>query len=601
MKPLKKVLELLSGRERRRLGLVLVIVVVGAFVEIAGVGSIGPFMSVVSNPETVAQSDILSWLYQTGGFETTQAFVVFLGIGVIVLFTISSLYTAFALYAVHRFSLMRSFSLSQRLMWKYLSQPYPFFLGKNSSELSKNVLQEVSQVVDGIMNPLLRGVARGLAAIAIAGYLVWTDPVAAIWIVGILGAGFASVYVIIRARLITLGESRVESNRQRFKAVTEAFAAIKESRIMGLESRFAARYSRAARAYARVQVKTQVLTVLPRHLIEPLAIASIIVLVLVMVVRAGDITAALPVLSIYALGGMRMMPAVQIAFLGISKARNSMPSADLLHFDMFHDGYARTIALDFANPRASRDRLPFNDEFALRNVEFSYDSSKIPAIRTLSVAIKKNSIVGFVGPTGCGKTTIIDVILGLLEPQSGILAIDGAEITPDQIHAWQHNFGYVPQHIYLTDDTICRNIAFGLGDDEIDRTRVTEVAKIANIHNFVSNDLPEGYDTVVGDRGVRLSGGERQRIGIARALYRDPSILILDEATSSLDSVTERAVMDAIDNLMHQKTIIMIAHRLNTVRKCDVVNVMKDGQIVARGNYKDLLETNSDFQRLAAT
>jgi ABC-type multidrug transport system fused ATPase/permease subunit len=308
-------------------------------------------------------------------------------------------------------------------------------------------------------------------------------------------------------------------------------------------------------------------------------------------------------LATFAYAIMRIVPNLQTMYSCLSSMRYNKIWIDTLYRDL------NTLAkppseLDLTLTKGTV--VPFNEKIELNGVDFAYQASRDGVLKSVNIVIPKNRTIGLVGQTGCGKTTTVDIIMGLLEPKGGAVTVDGKPIlTPESgtdfphLNAWQRNFGYVPQQIFLADDTVSANIAFGIPEGARAQSVIEQAAKVANIHEFIVNELPQGYDTVVGDRGVRLSGGQRQRIGIARAIYHDPAILVMDEATSSLDSITEDAVMDAINNLSHSKTIIIIAHRISTVRKCDVIYMMDKGRITACGSYDELLATNEEFRAMA--
>jgi ABC-type multidrug transport system fused ATPase/permease subunit len=335
---------------------------------------------------------------------------------------------------------------------------------------------------------------------------------------------------------------------------------------------------------------------------QSMSIGFAIALVVIMLATAESLVTILPLLAIYAFAVQRMTPNLQAVFQGVAQIRYMGHTVDALHRDMTEMPPPPTLPDHKAMRRAS-EVLPFKEKIEIQALSFGYPSSREPVLRELSLTIEKNTTVGFVGTTGCGKTTLVDVIMGLLEPTAGAVVTDGNIVNPSapsqSVEPWQRNFGYVPQQIYLSDDTVSANIAFGIPEVMRDERAIEDAARVANLHEFVTTEMPRGYETVVGERGIRLSGGQRQRVGIARALYHDPDILVMDEATSALDSVTEEAVMDAIHNLMHTKTIIIIAHRITTVRECDMICLMEQGRIVAQGSYDELLGTSERFRAMA--
>jgi ABC-type multidrug transport system fused ATPase/permease subunit len=363
-------------------------------------------------------------------------------------------------------------------------------------------------------------------------------------------------------------------------------------KVGGLEQAYMQRFAAPASIYARTEATSRVIQQLPRYALEATAFGGMLLVMLYLLAKSGSFAAALPVIALYVFAGYRLMPALQQIYGAFTQLRYVGPSLDALHKDLasLQDGNAQ---------RGPITPLSLTQSICLKAVTFRYPNAQHPTLKNIDLIIPAHSTVGFVGATGSGKTTTVDVILGLLEPQEGALNIDGQPITAANCRQWQRAIGYVPQHIYLADDSVAANIAFGVKTEDINQKAVERVAKIANLHEFVVNDLPQGYSTTVGERGVRLSGGQRQRIGIARALYHNPEVLILDEATSALDNLTEQAVMEAVNNLGHGITIILIAHRLSTVRQCDQIYLLERGEVKASGTYEELTASNQQFAAMA--
>lgn len=591
--PTRKILTLLSAKERRRLFLLSVGIVILAITEVAGIGSIGPFLAVATNPSLIHSNEYLQWAYLTLGFDNDTAFVIFMGIAVVVLVVLRNTVAALVRYAEIRFGQMRNHSISTRLLARYLSQPYSFFLNRNSSELTKNVLAEVKEAVTNYLIPLLECISKSVVTVAIIAFLVAINPLVAATMALLLGGIYGGVYAITRMRLFNLGKLRIAANRRRFQIVNEVLGGIKDAKLMGKESVFLDEYKKPSQQMAKYVTRKNVYGTLPKFVLDSVIFSAIILMVLWFIHDAGDLEQAVALVSVYAVAGYRLMPTLDALYKNIAKIRGSQPAVELVYEEITHNPEAGYLA-----PREAPPRIPFDRDLALENVTFQYPGTDAPVIADQSLRIEKNTTVGFVGPTGCGKTTTVDIILGLLSPTEGRLAVDGVPIDQDNLRNWQACLGYVPQHIYLTDDSIARNIAFGVPPKKIDQEQVVHAADIANLRSFIEEELPRGFETVVGERGVRLSGGQRQRIGIARALYHNPEVLVLDEATSALDNVTEAQVMAAIDNLMHQKTIILIAHRISTVRNCDVIFLMERGKILAHGPYDELLQRSREFRAI---
>ena len=589
----RKVLSLLSPRERRNAYLLLGMILIMAFLDVVGIASIMPFMAVLANPEVVQSNAWLSAAYTRFEFDSPKQFLFVLGVLFFIAMVVSVLFKAATTWAITHFTQMRNYSVSRRLVAGYLTQPYEWFLNRHSAELGRAVLSEVQLVVSNALVPTMRLLAQSVVVGAILLLLIAVDPVVAVLVVGAMGGAYILIYVGLRNMLKRIGQDRVSANEMRFKVVSEAFGGVKEAKLGGLEQGLLARFDVAAKAFARTQLTAQVVGLLPRFALEIIAFGGILLLILFLLQRADGIQAVLPIIALYALAGYRLMPALQLAYDQATKLRFAGPALDRVHEDL------RKHGTELSSKSPSRQLLIPRHSVNMNDVSYTYPNAECPAIEGVNLEIAARTTVGFVGKTGSGKTTVIDIILGLLEPGSGNIGVDGSKITSENRRAWQNSLGYVPQHIFLSDETVAANIAFGVPCEKIDLEAVKRAAKIANLHEFVVDELPKGYDTIVGERGIRLSGGERQRIGIARALYHAPKVLILDEATSALDNLTEQAVMDAVHNLGGEITIVLIAHRLSTVKECDRIFVLDRGRLVGDGTYDELATNNAGFRAMA--
>lgn len=596
----KKILNLLTRQERRVLYLLLGAVLLMAIIEIAGIASIMPFLAVVSNPEVIHQNQYLQWGYQTFGFTSDNSYLFALGGVVLILLVLSNTFSAITTWLLLRYTWARNHSLSKRLFERYLGEPYEFFLSRNSSEMAKNILSEVLQVVTGLLIPGIRVIAKGLVALAIIILLLAIDFILAITVTAVLGGVYAFIYAFVRRKLKNLGQGRVADDARRYQVANEAFGGIKDVKLLGSEASFVEAFRAPSLGYANARASQLVISQIPRYALEIVAFGGILVILLYLIGRGDALQQAIPIVGLYAFAGYRLMPALQHVFAGFTSIRFNLDALDVLFNDIHHELSTAPPPPFIKRDETSTEVLRFQETVVLNDVHFSYPDAEEPTITALSLEIKKNTTVAFVGPTGCGKTTTVDLILALLNPSAGRLLVDQNPITEENRRRWQRNLGYVAQDIFLCDDSVARNIAFGVPADRIDRDAVIRAAQTANIHDFIITELTDGYDTLVGERGVRLSGGQRQRIGIARALYRDPDILVFDEATSALDGITERAIMESITRLSGNKTIIMIAHRLSTVRDCDQIFLLEKGRLVATGTYDKLLENNARFQTMAS-
>lgn len=558
-----------------------------------------PFMAVLAKPEVVETNRYLAWIYQRLEFESTDAFIFFLGIGFLILIVGSLALRAFAFWAIVRFSHARNHAWSCRLLRGYLHQPYEWFLNQHSGTLGAAILNEVSKAIHGILFPALQLVSHGLVAIFLLALLIAADPLLALSMTMVLGIAYVSLFVLVRRYLSRIGEERRRANDQRFKAAQEAFGGMKDVKVYGLEEAFVERFRVPSLQVMQCEAKVKMVSELPSFAMQALVFGGIMITLLYFVGSHGGLQEALPIFSLFAIAGYRLMPALQALYKALSEIRFNAIVLDAMHQDLYLLPRDTTIPIMEGGGQKKFEPLRLRETLRLVDVTYHYPTAERKTLTGANLMIPAYSTVGLVGSTGSGKTTLVDLVLGLLQPESGQLVVDSQPITPTLCRAWRHSIGYVPQQIYLSDDTVSGNIAFGIPPDRIDQEAVERAAKTANLHDFVVAELPNGYKTLVGERGIRLSGGQRQRIGIARALYRDPDLLILDEATSALDNLTERAVMEAVHNLSNQKTIILIAHRLSTVKKCDRIFYLEQGQVIASGTYDELLANSLKFRQLA--
>ena len=592
-----KLKQILTPREQIKAYALLVAIVAMAFTQAVGVASVMPFIGLVMDPEMVFDNRYLLWAYETFGFESTHNFIIFAGVVMFAIVVTANAISAVATWIKLRFAWMNNHRLSRRLLGKYLNMPFAYFLNQNSSDLSKNVLAEVNHLTKSFLIPLLEMVTKGLVVVFILAMLLMVDVVISLVALLVLGGTYAAIYWRINRSLKYRGERRMVENKLRYKSVTEAFGGIKEIKVLRREPYFLERYSKHSLKQARLQAWNAVIGKVPKFALEAVAFGGIIMFVLLLLMTQDDARQVIPLASLFAFAGYRLMPALQDIFKAFTKMQFHRPVLERVHADVTSGGVKEHARVEA--PGEEPEPLPFSREICLDNVSYSYPNTKERVLKNINLSIEFNSMVAFVGPTGSGKTTLVDIILGLLPPVEGRLKVDGTTVDETNLARWQANIGYVPQHIYLSDDQVKQNIAFGVADAKIDMEKVEQAAKIANIHDFVVNDLPSGYETLVGERGIRLSGGQRQRIGIARAIYHDPAVLVLDEATSALDGVTEEAVLGAMEQAARSKTVIIIAHRLSTVKTCDMVYMLDKGEIVGSGTYEELLGTNEQFRAMA--
>ena len=594
MKTIKKIFEFLTPSERKQFYLLLSLILIMALLDVIGIASILPFMSLLTNQELLETNIFLIKLYKIAnkfGVSNTNDFIIVLGLLTFLLLILSLGVKALTTYAQLRFTLMREFSIGKRLIEGYLHQPYSWFLSKNSANLGKTILSEVNLVIYGAMIPMMTLIAQGTVALAIITLIIFLDPILALRVGLVLATCYAIIFFVLKKLVSRIGAERLRDNELRFNVISEAFGASKEVKFSGLEKFYIDRFKIPAKNYAKNLALVQIISQLPRHFLEAIAFGGMIIISSVFVVNGKDFNNIIPILSLYVFAGYRLIPALQQIYSSLTQLNFSKPALYSLNKDL--------MSLKFSEPvKKTHKAFKLNKQLTFKNISYKYPKTEKYVLNDVSLNIPAYSKIGIVGTTGGGKTTLIDLLLGLLTPTHGTIFVDDNMIKSDNVRSWQKSIGYVPQQIYLADDTVTSNIAFGIDANNIDHQALEKAAKIANLHDFVISELPSGYSTIIGERGVRLSGGQRQRIGLARSLYHKPDVLILDEATSSLDNITEKMVIDEINNLEDKITIIIIAHRLSTVKNCDKIFLLEKGKIKIEGNYEELLNKSIDFKKL---
>lgn len=598
LSPWKKAWALLDAQERSNAWIVLGVIIVGALSSAVMVGSVMPFLAVLADPSRIEATPALAWAYDAFGFTSVYGFLVGLGLASFAVIVLSSLIQIAKTWAVARFAQMRVHSISQSLLSSYLAQPYAFFLNRHSGEMAPRVLQEPMRVVGQFLQPAAEFIAACLTTLAIVGLLLWVEPVVAAIAFAVFGGIYGVIYVGTRRMLKRFGQIQVEANRARFRMANESLTGIKDIKLLGREAAYLDRYAGPSMRMARTQASVAVLSQVPQFALQAVALGGVILLCLVLIDPAGVASGAslgglLPVLGVFAFAGQRLMPELSKLYRSLAQMQAGSAAVDTVHEDLV---LRKSAGLLSRTPGAG---LGLTRALRLDAVSYSYPNSDQAGVRDISVEIRAGEKIGIVGSTGAGKTTLADVVLGLLKPDHGRLVVDGLDVTPENLRAWMQSVGYVPQDIFLTDAPVAENIALGVPPGDIDFERIQKAARIARIDQFVMDELPEGYQTHVGERGVRLSGGQRQRIGIARALYHDADLIVFDEATSALDNLTEAEVMGAIDALPGDKTVLMIAHRLSTVKRCDRIIMLDKGRIVGCDTWEALIADNEAFQKIA--
>jgi ABC-type multidrug transport system fused ATPase/permease subunit len=586
MKSLELALRLLTPAERKTAMLIMPLIILSGFSDMVGVAMIFPFLKVLGEPEIIQANSYLSAFYAFGGFTSTDEFIVFLGIAFCGMLMATAGLKILTVYVANRWLEGRVHSLSKRLLTAYLQQPYPFMLQRNSSELVANMLSETARIVSQVFRAFSEFVVSAVTLVFMVVLLLVINPSVTLLAMGTFSALYAVLLLSVRRISNHLGLRILSSNRQRHRLAMEALIGGKQVRLLNRERTLVERYARPSSDYAHATALSNTVRMAPRHIIEALAIGATVLMTLILTARSGGTGSAamaniLPTLGVFVLALYRMMPAFQRGYNASVSLRLSSASARAILEDV------RSAA---ALPPLPQKVTPlrFEKSIEFRQVSFRYPGAEEDSLKDVTFTITAGMSVGIVGRTGAGKTTLMDLILGLLEPSSGEIRIDGRKLSPGEIRAWRANVGYVQQDIYLSDATVAQNIAFGVPEAEIDTQKLRAAARMAQIEDFILRELPDGYETFVGERGVRLSGGQRQRLSIARALYPEPEVIVFDEATSALDSTTEAQVMAEISKLAGAQTLIMVAHRHTTVRDCDIILTLENGALTAITDYDSL-------------
>lgn len=553
--------------------------ILGTLLEMLGIGLVLPVITLLTKPELVTQSPMYARVAGHLGNPDQQTLVAGIMLVLVVVYLAKNLYLGVLAWWQSRFIYGMQSELSQKLFAIYLRQPYTFHLQHNSAHLLRNVQSEIGMFINGMIIPSMLILTEGLVVLGLFGLLVYVEPIGTLAVFALLLSAGGAFHFATRHRLVAWGRERQFHEGARIKLVQEGMGGVKDVKLLGREVDFLNKYATHTTQSMRMSQRQFTMQQIPRLWLEFLAVSGLAVLIITMSIQAKPLADFIPTLALFAAVSFRLMPSASRILSSIQQLRFSVPVIDLLSREF---KLVSPLVVDAKTPPHA-----LNKQFELVNISFNYQNTQKLALDNVSLTIRKGEAVGFIGESGSGKSTLIDLILGLLAPTKGRLLLDGQDMLLAP-RAWQDQIGYVPQSIYLSDDTLRRNVAFGIADSDIDDVAVGNAIKDAQLERFIAS-LPEGINTVVGERGVRISGGQRQRIGIARALYHDPAVLVLDEATSALDNETEAEVMEAVSSLQGKKTILIVAHRLSTVSRCDRLYKLDQGRIIASDIPAELL------------
>lgn len=594
-KNIKELFSLLESRQKQKFWWLQVLVVVTAFAELMAVASIAPFMALVGDLSIIEKSGPIADIYTWLGFQSKIDFVFWVGVFVLIMLTIGALISMYTTWRLSMFASKVGSELADRLYLYYMNQPWLFHASSSSSYLTKQIANETTRLTTLVLQPLMQINARIALALFISVAIFLFNPLVAIIGLAIFSLAYLFLYGVVKNKLHINGILISNAYENRYQMMNEGFGGIKDILLLGRQSDLISRFKKSGDSLAYSSGTNNALAHVPRYFMELIAFGAMIGLILYLIVAySGDLGLVLPVLAVYALAGFKLLPAFQQIYFGVAQIKGNISAFESIKNDLINSSGLEKKP----EPAELDNKLSIVESVELQSVCFTYPGKEKPALKKLSLKIPVNSVVGIVGSSGSGKSTAIDVLLALIDPQNGCLKVDGMVINNQNKRAWQNTIGFVPQSIFLSEGTIAENIAFGVPEEVIDLDQVKKALSLAHLDELV-NSLEKGIHTKVGERGVQLSGGQRQRIGIARALYHDASVLVFDEATSALDGITEKMIMEAIHDFSGQKTIVMIAHRLKTVQKCDQIFFIDKGQVVDQGTYQELINKNEHFRNMA--
>lgn len=594
LRSLKKLYLLFNRHEKiKTLGL-LFLMFIGAFMELIGIGAIPAFILIVASPEKVLLHPVSGAVARWFNADNSHNLLIIGSIGLISFFIAKGLLLACINYIKIRFVQYKYTELSGRLFTNYMQAPYTFHLNRNSAELLRNITSETHLLVYNVFITLLNITLNVVTLIFIVAFLIIVQPLFSLIAMLTLGALSWSMMKLVERKTNYFGQEEMQQRHVSNKTVLEALSGIKDIQVLGRENHFISQFNLSIERRARARFFIEMVQSFNRPVFETITVIGVLGLALVLTANEHSIERTIAVLALFAAATYRLMPIFQGLVNEINTLRYHIYSVNPVFNDLqkLNNNFK-----EYGNNQIQP--LIFNREIRIENISFAYPNTDKDVLININLNILQGTVVALVGESGAGKTSFVDALLGLLRVDKGSISVDGINIY-SALKAWRHNIGYIPQNIYLADDTLRHNVAFGISANEISDAQFWNAVEASLLKDLIEQ-LPEKENTMIGENGVRLSGGQRQRIGIARALYHNPRLLIMDEGTSALDSVTEKYIIDAIENLRNDRTIIMIAHRLTTVKNCDVICLMENGKITDKGSFDELLKRNTKFKEMASS
>ncbi len=588
MKVLKQIWLILNRKEKFEAIGLFCLLFIGACFETLGIGLIMPYIALINNPSSLNKYKIFIKITELLHLSSTNEIIIGAGVGLIIIYLLKNLVLSFIFHIQFKFIFNRQSSISAQLLEAYLQKPYTFHLERNTAELLRNINNEVIYVFNYIMLPLFILMAEVLVVSLTISLLIILEPLPSLIAFSLLGGAITIFYLAMRKKNYFFGQAQQNYYGEMIKWVNQALGGIKEIKLLGRENYFIKNFSKNSHGYAKAQEHLQISTHLPRLFIETLTVLGLTTIVITMLYQGKNSQNFIPVLALFAMSAIRLMPSMNRIINSATSIRYHKPALTIVCQDLLNTPIKDKEQTEI-NTKHDVE-ISFNKTIELKNISYKYPLSKKMVLDNISLTISRGTSIAFAGPSGAGKTTLVDLILGLLKPTEGKILVDGLNIDEDLL-SWQKKIGYIPQTIYFVDDTIRRNVAFGVEDNAINEGLVWEALKNAQLYDFI-NDLPDKLDTFVGERGIRLSGGQRQRLGIARALYYNPEILVLDEATSALDYEIEKEITKIIQKLCPQKTGIIISHRLSTIEHCSQIFNILNGEVTGLDAHQKVIHSS---------
>jgi ABC-type multidrug transport system fused ATPase/permease subunit len=589
---IKRLLKTLTSKQKKQLYILQLLVVFSSLLEVLTILVFGPFMTLVGNTQILLENPYIKKLYSLFRINSNTDFLIIIASFVLLSVLLSSIFSIITIRKLSFFAAEVGSEFGDRLYTHYMSKSYIYHSSINSADIIKKIATEVGRVTDNILQPVVQINARIATVIFISFFVILYNPMIAIFGVIIISLTYYILFGIVKNRLSVNGKLISITAKKRFKLLNEGFNAIKEIQILGREDFFITKFKESGKIYSKSYGSSNSLYNIPRYIIEFILFFSMVILVLFFLLGdKNESSSFLPIIAVFGIASLKLLPSFQQIYSGLAQIRSNTSA-----FDSINDDLINSLVCSKNSLERSNDRISGN--IKLENVYFNYPDQNKSAINGISLEIPFRSKVGIVGPSGSGKSTLIDIIMRSIDPIKGELYVGDVLITSNSAKQWRNNIGYVSQMPLILDASIANNIAFGINKADIDLLKLENSIKIAQIDDWIK-ELPDSYDTIVGERGMKISGGQRQRIAIARAFYHNTEYLFFDEATSSLDTITENNIMKTVEEISGMKTIVMIAHRLNTVKNCDWIYIVTGGKIKAEGTYKYLIENDNDFSLMA--